>query len=101
VAPIGWREATRIAHRIESCGNPFVVIDSCAGVVDTYTSEEAAQPSIAQCLKEDAMYQRAKLLMEWSQPTWNNSMSAGRLLVTGLDAQQKAVEGSYCEAAST
>ena len=53
-----------IEYRIESSGDQFVVIDSFDEVVDKYSSEEAANQSIAQCQKEDAMYETAKLLVE-------------------------------------
>jgi hypothetical protein len=53
-----------IAYRIESTGNQFVVIDSLDELVGKYDTEDATKKSTAECMKEDAMYETAKLLVE-------------------------------------
>jgi hypothetical protein len=53
-----------LAYRIEPTGNQFVVIDSLDELVGNYDTEDAAKQSIAECMKEDAMYETAKLLVE-------------------------------------
>lgn len=57
-------EVAVIEYRIEQSGNQFVVIDSLDEVVDGFATEEAANQSIAQFEKEDAMYETAKFLIE-------------------------------------
>jgi hypothetical protein len=57
-------EVAMLAYRIEPTGNQFVVIDSLDELVGKYDTEAEANESIAQCQKEDAMYETAKLLIE-------------------------------------
>jgi hypothetical protein len=51
-------------YRIEIIGSQFVVIDPWNEyLVQTFRSEEAANQAIAECKKEDAMWESAKLLV--------------------------------------
>jgi hypothetical protein len=51
-------------HRIDPSGNSFTVIDPWQEHVNTYPPEEAAKQDIKRCMKEDAMYETAKLLVD-------------------------------------
>lgn len=53
-----------LTYRIEPTGNQFVVIDSLDQLVGKYDTEAKAKQSISECMKEDAMYETAKLLVE-------------------------------------
>lgn len=53
-----------LTYRIELTDNQFVVLDSLDEVVGKYETEDAANQSITECMKEDAMYETAKLLIE-------------------------------------
>ena len=46
-----------LTYRIELTGNQFVVIDSLDELVGKYDTEAEANKSIAECEKEDAMYE--------------------------------------------
>lgn len=57
-------------YRIEPAGNAFIVIDPWGErLVDTFSTEEAAQHDIERCQKEDALYEDAQYLMDISIKT--------------------------------
>ena len=52
-------------YRIEPAGTAFIVIDPAGEqLVDTYPTEAAAKHDIERCVKEDAMYETAKQLVD-------------------------------------
>ena len=52
-------------YRIEPAGSQFIVIDPWGEyLVHTFQTEEAAQHAIAECVKEEAMWETAKLLVD-------------------------------------
>jgi hypothetical protein len=51
-------------YRVETAGSEFAVIDPWGVRVGTYASEEAAKQDIERCVKEDAMYESAKKLVD-------------------------------------
>lgn len=53
-----------LTYRIQLTGNHFVVFDSLDELVGKYDTEDEANQSITECMKEDAMYETAKLLIE-------------------------------------
>lgn len=53
-----------LTYRTELTGTQFVVFDSLDELVGKYDTEDAANKSITEFMKEDAMYETAKLLIE-------------------------------------
>ena len=51
-------------YRIEPVGSAFIVIDDLGEPVGRYPTEDAAQQDIQRCMKEDAMWETAKLLVD-------------------------------------
>jgi hypothetical protein len=52
-------------YRIESTGNEFRVLDPLGEyLVQTFQTEDEAKVAIAECVKEDAMLETAKILVE-------------------------------------
>jgi hypothetical protein len=51
-------------YRVETAGSEFAVIDPWGVRVGTYATEEAAKQDIERCVKEDAMYESAKKLVD-------------------------------------
>lgn len=49
---------------IETAGEQFTVIDSDSNVVDILPTKEAAEVEIERCLKEDVIWEVAKLLFD-------------------------------------
>lgn len=49
-------------YRIEPTGEQFSVIDSHGNVVDILPTRQAAEAEIHRCLKEDVVWESAKLL---------------------------------------
>lgn len=56
-------------YRVEPVGNAFIVIDDLGEPVGRYPTEEAALQDIKRCLKEDAMWESAKLLVDMAIKT--------------------------------
>ena len=51
-------------YRIEPAGEQFTVIDSDGNVVDILPNKEAAEAEIEHCLREDVVWESAKLLFD-------------------------------------
>jgi hypothetical protein len=54
----------RYEYRIEPVANAFIVIDDLGEPVGRYPTAEEAQKDIERCLKEDQMWESAKLLVD-------------------------------------
>jgi hypothetical protein len=56
-------------YRTEPAGSAFVVIDDAGEQMGTYPTENLAKQDIERCLKEDAMYETAKQLVDFAIKT--------------------------------
>jgi hypothetical protein len=54
---------------IEPVGNQLIVVDPWGEIVGRYPTEDAARQDIERCLKEDAMWESAKLLVDMAIKT--------------------------------
>jgi predicted RNA binding protein with dsRBD fold (UPF0201 family) len=63
--PLQWSDVMNAGYRIESTdNNQFVVFGPDGESVAVHGKQEDAEQEVKRCLKEDAMYDAAKLVVE-------------------------------------